>query len=182
MSHTPERRTAAGRKARISLDAQKNTRDMQQRGLALATCPGCGKRAYTAKAAARSAARRLFPGEPVRAYECGEPRGAGFFHFTSSGHGWTAANRDGWILILPRDGFYLTETDAAVAARWVAAVVAHTGTGPTWGELADAMDWPPDKALRKHAICRLAITGWLITGRRPRSLRPGPLATPDDDG
>ncbi|MDA8040137.1 MAG: hypothetical protein M0Z69_13495 [Actinomycetota bacterium] len=63
-----------------------------------------------------------------------------------------------------------------VAAGLVAAVVARTGTGPTWAELGAEMgwrrSWQPEAAVRK-----LVKAGWLSASDEPRSLRPGPKAT-----
>lgn len=47
------------------------------------TCPGCGKRAYRSRKAARTAARELPPradGAMLRPYVCRDPRGGGRFH------------------------------------------------------------------------------------------------------
>jgi hypothetical protein len=46
---------------------------------AFLTCP-CGKRAYTSRAVARRAARIVYPGRKMRAYEC---RAAPWWHLTS---------------------------------------------------------------------------------------------------
>ena len=42
------------------------------------SCPACGKRCYPRRKAAKLAARRLYPGKHMRAYQCGE-----FWHLTS---------------------------------------------------------------------------------------------------
>ena len=69
------------------------------------------------------------------------------------------------------------EADGERAAAHVAAAVRDTGTGPTWAELANAMDWPRYPwHLRAVIIEQLARAGWLQTGKQPRSLRPGPMA------
>jgi hypothetical protein len=68
--------------------------------------------------------------------------------------------------------------DGPRAARLVAERWASTGTGPTWGELTAAAGWqlrPARRSQERAAIIRgLARAGWLIEGRKPRSLRPGP--------
>jgi len=61
--------------------------------------------------------------------------------------------------------------DGERAGAEVARVVAVTGAGPTWGELATAMGWPWKS--RGAIIRALARDGWLVTGCEPRSLRPG---------
>lgn len=38
----------------------------------LGACAECGKQRYRSRTAARKAARRLYPGEALRAYQCGE--------------------------------------------------------------------------------------------------------------
>jgi len=65
--------------------------------------------------------------------------------------------------------------DGPQASEYVAAVLAETGTGPTWRELGAALGWPR----RPHdtiyvIITRLAAAGWLDQGdKTARSLRPG---------
>ena len=39
--------------------------------LPIATCPDCGKRAYTSKGSAKNSARVLYPGQRMRVYQCG---------------------------------------------------------------------------------------------------------------
>jgi hypothetical protein len=69
----------------------------------------------------------------------------------------------------------LIEGDAVRAAAHVAQVVRDTGAGPTWRELARAMDWPMSPWGTHSAIIGgLAMAGWLEFTSRPRSLRPGP--------
>ena len=64
--------------------------------------------------------------------------------------------------------------DGPRAAAYVAAVVRDTGQGPTWTELARAMEWPRQPWGLRNAIIRvLARDGWLATGTEPRSMRPG---------
>jgi len=58
---------------------------------ALGICPGCGKRAYTSKATAKAAARRLYPGARMRAYSC---PGTPWWHLTSQDAARTARMRD----------------------------------------------------------------------------------------
>jgi hypothetical protein len=58
---------------------------------ALGTCPGCGKRAYTSKATAKAAARRLYPGGRIRAYSC---PGTPWWHLTSQDAERTARMRE----------------------------------------------------------------------------------------
>ena len=57
----------------------------------LATCPGCGKQAYTSKGAAKAAARRLYPGVRMRAYQC---TGTDWWHLTSQDAAHTTRMRD----------------------------------------------------------------------------------------
>jgi hypothetical protein len=104
----------------------------------------------------------MYPGEQTRAYEC--RRRPGFWHFTSQDSAETETRRI--IAAVCRDG-------GETAARYVAAVVAGTGTGPTWNELCDAMGWDTRKQIRSAIITALAKDGWLATGQRSRSLRPG---------
>jgi hypothetical protein len=56
--------------------------------------------------------------------------------------------------------------------------VAQAGKAPTWGEVGRVMGW--DRWQRIWAIRRLAWEGWLRTGKKPRSLRPGPRAANPD--
>lgn len=67
-------------------------------------------------------------------------------------------------------------TDGPRAAAVVAGVVAETGTGPTWHELAAAMDWPHHRPRLERIMRGLARAGWLTFTDQERSLRPGPLA------
>ena len=69
--------------------AARRSRATQQQ--ALGTCPGCGKRAYTSKATAKAAARRLYPGARTRAYSC---PGTPWWHLTSQDAERTARMRD----------------------------------------------------------------------------------------
>ncbi len=69
----------------------------------------------------------------------------------------------------------LAARDGRAAADWVAGVVAATGAGPAWMELARAMGWP-GRRTAGVIIQGLAAAGWLVTGSEPRSLRPGPRA------
>ncbi len=69
--------------------ADRHSRATQQQ--ALGTCPGCGKRAYTSKATAKAAARRLYPGTRMRAYSC---PGTPWWHLTSQDAAHTARMRD----------------------------------------------------------------------------------------
>lgn len=59
------------------------------RQLPIATCPDCGKRAYTAKASAKNAARLLYPGQRMRVYKCGR-----WWHLTSQDAARTAEEKD----------------------------------------------------------------------------------------
>jgi DNA-binding IclR family transcriptional regulator len=70
------------------------------------------------------------------------------------------------------------DLDGPRAAAWVAQVLAETGTGPTWWELAIAMDWPTP--VRRRQVQALLARGWLVATSQPRSLRPGPAAHPND--
>lgn len=63
--------------------------------------------------------------------------------------------------------------DGEPAAAYVAGYLVVHSTGPTWTELATAMDWPA--CIRHQVIVGLAKKGWLVTGVEPRSLRPGPV-------
>lgn len=68
--------------------------------------------------------------------------------------------------------------DGQAAARYVADVVAATGSGPTWNELATALGWPLDpRRATAHIVNQLTAAGWLETGTGTRSLRPGPKYT-----
>jgi hypothetical protein len=68
----------------------------------------------------------------------------------------------------------IAEHDGPKAAAYVADMLARDGTGPTWRELADAMDWPRiPYEIRFVAVTRLVHAGWLETGEAERSLRPG---------
>ena len=58
------------------------------------------------------------------------------------------------------------------AAEIVAIALERDGQAPTWGELGRAMGWSWWQWNR--AVPRLAKRGWLVTGAKPRSLRPGP--------
>jgi hypothetical protein len=58
------------------------------------------------------------------------------------------------------------------AAEVVAAAVERDGQAPTWAELGHAMGW--SRWQWNCAVPKLAKSGWLVTGRKPRSLRPGP--------
>jgi hypothetical protein len=58
---------------------------------ALGICPECGKRAYTSKATAKAAARRLYPGGRIRAYSC---PGTPWWHLTSQDAERTARMRE----------------------------------------------------------------------------------------
>jgi hypothetical protein len=71
----------------------------------------------------------------------------------------------------------LGDDDGARAADAVAGVIARTGAGPTWRELAIAMGWPltPHK-VQFAAVSHLVAMGWLQYGTTKRSLRPGPKA------
>lgn len=46
----------------------------------MATCPRCGKRAYTSKASAKRTAKWLYPGDRMRVYQC---PGTPWWHLTS---------------------------------------------------------------------------------------------------
>lgn len=67
------------------------------------------------------------------------------------------------------DGGQGPRAAVVVAERWRTA-----GAGPTWWELGDAMGWPRRKLEREALIRALERAGWLATGTKPRSLRPGP--------
>ena len=57
----------------------------------IASCPECGKQAYTSKATAKAGARRLYPGARMRAYPC---PGTPWWHITSQDAEHTARMRD----------------------------------------------------------------------------------------
>jgi len=57
--------------------------------LPIATCPDCGKRAYTSKASAKNSARVLYPGQRMRVYACGR-----WWHLTSQDAARTAEVKD----------------------------------------------------------------------------------------
>lgn len=46
--------------------------------LAFLTCPDCGKQCFKTRHLAKVSAERIFPGQTMRFYECGD-----FWHFTS---------------------------------------------------------------------------------------------------
>lgn len=69
------------------------------------------------------------------------------------------------------DGGQGPRAAAVVAERWRTA-----GAGPTWRELGDAMGWPRRTLDRQVLMRALERAGWLVTGKAPRSLRPGPRA------
>jgi len=69
--------------------AARRSQPAQQQ--ALGTCPGCGKRAYTSRATAKAAARRLYPGARMRAYSC---PGTPWWHLTSQDAEHTARMRE----------------------------------------------------------------------------------------
>jgi negative regulator of replication initiation len=69
--------------------AERRTQATQQQALGI--CPECGKRAYTSKATAKAAARRLYPGARIRAYSC---PGTPWWHLTSQDAERTARMRD----------------------------------------------------------------------------------------
>ncbi len=58
----------------------------------IATCPECGKQAYTSKGSAKRAAEALYPGRKIRVYTCHrDPR---WWHLTSQDAARTAEMRD----------------------------------------------------------------------------------------
>ena len=57
--------------------------------LPIATCPDCGKRAYTSKSSAKHSARVLYPGQRMRVYACGR-----WWHLTSQDAARTAEVKD----------------------------------------------------------------------------------------
>jgi hypothetical protein len=67
-------------------------------------------------------------------------------------------------------------TDGPRAAASVAEVLARTGAGPTWWELATAMGWSQQHAVRAVIMRGLDRSGWLTFTEHERSLRPGPGA------
>jgi hypothetical protein len=158
---SPHAKRRAERSYRYRQNARNLSRIRSSDGLG--QCPGCGKRAFTSKEAAKAAARSLYPEVKMRVYQCHD---TDFWHYTSQDAAQTERERLIWAGV----------RDAEAAAAWVGQVVDATGTGPTWSELAAAMGWPSDRAIIKAIICTLAKRGWLTTGRRSRSLRPGPLA------
>lgn len=79
------------------------------------------------------------------------------------------AERQAFKVELRRDGEHLGRR----AAEIVAATLERDGQAPTWGELSRAMGWPRWWQ-RGLAVPKLAKAGWLVTGRKPRSLRLGP--------
>jgi ribosomal protein L37E len=60
---------------------------------AVATCPACGKRAFTSKQTAKMAARSLFPGKRMRFYKCPDPD-IMWWHMTSQNARRTAVMRE----------------------------------------------------------------------------------------
>jgi hypothetical protein len=63
-----------------------------QQSTSLATCPACGKQAYTSKASAKRAARIIYPGTRMRAYNCDRDRR--WWHLTSQNAARTEQMRD----------------------------------------------------------------------------------------
>jgi hypothetical protein len=61
----------------------------------------------------------------------------------------------------------------SAAAGLVAAWIAREGRAPTWSELCSEMGWHRWWQ-RNLAVPKLAKAGWLVTGAKSRSLRPGP--------
>lgn len=61
-------------------------------------------------------------------------------------------------------------------AKLVQLLTERWGQAPTWSEVGEAMGW----SFWQHrtAVRSLARSGWLVTGLKPRSLRPGPRAMP----
>jgi hypothetical protein len=140
----------------------QNRRAREARGGSIGTCPACGKRAFTSRRTVEAHIGLVFPGERKRVYECHDR--AGFWHFTSQ----DAARTEQQRIILAR------RADGEAAARYTAQVLAGTGAGPTWAELADALGWPADPTLRRLITRDLIGCGWLACTREARSLRPGP--------
>jgi hypothetical protein len=159
--------TTRKRRAERAWSFARSSRESGLRGHGLGTCPACGKRAYATKASSKAAAAHLFPGVVMRQYECADR--PGFWHITSQTAG---------VAEVQRAVEAAVRGDAQAAAAYTAQVVAGTGRGPTWNELADAVGWPAGKEIRRVIICILATQGWLRTGQEPRSLRPGPLFSP----
>jgi hypothetical protein len=68
----------------------------------------------------------------------------------------------------------IADHDGPKAAAMVADIIARTGAGPTWRELAAVMGWPSTPyEVRFAAVTRLVHAGWLESGTAERSLRPG---------
>lgn len=132
-------------------------------GHSIGPCPACRKQAYRTKDAAKAAAKLLYPGEKLRIYQC---RNTIWWHMTS---------QDATVTEIMRSALALAAADGPAAAAWTRHVVAATGEGPTWRELAGQLQWPPGDDLMRRTILAMIEAGWLTTiQRRPRSLRPGP--------
>lgn len=50
----------------------KSPSELHWSDLAIKTCDACGKRCYGSRKEARRLGRALYPGESLRAYQCGE--------------------------------------------------------------------------------------------------------------
>lgn len=74
---------------RYRRNAVRRSQATQQKPLA--SCPVCGKQAYTSKANAKAGARRLYPGARMRAYPC---PGTPWWHITSQDAEQTARMRE----------------------------------------------------------------------------------------
>lgn len=67
-----------GRRPRSRPHSARRSQATQQQPIA--TCPECGKRAYTSKKSAKHGAAVLYPGDRMRVYQC---PGTPWWHMTS---------------------------------------------------------------------------------------------------
>jgi hypothetical protein len=129
---------------------------------ALAPAPTGPRRRPTGPSPQQQAVRRLLErGEPPT------PEGVAGELACMEQHRAALQRRAARVRALLEDGTHGSRAAAMVAARWRTA-----GAGPTWRELGDAMGW---RKLDREALIRgLEREGWLVTGTKQRSLRPGP--------
>jgi len=67
----------------------------------------------------------------------------------------------------------IAEKDGLRAAEAIASRIARAGESFTWVELRHAMGWPLGKTTLEMILRRLEADGWIETGTKTRSLRPG---------
>lgn len=74
---TPGRSTRRRRK-RDAAFREKKTAEFPGQDAPIGTCPDCGKRAYETRPQAERTARRVYPNQTMRVYQCGR-----WWHLTS---------------------------------------------------------------------------------------------------